>query len=76
MKRMLVVCGLVATMFGGGVARAETFDPDRTMLGGEQEQWLLDTLAASTATWNVIGQQTIFGDVTLGGDNAGEHLLM
>jgi alkaline phosphatase D len=46
---------------------AETFDADRTMLGDEQEQWLLDTLAASTATWNVIGQQTIFGDVTLGG---------
>ena len=45
----------------------ETFDTDRTMLGDAQEQWLLDTLTASTATWNVIAQQTIFGDVTLAG---------
>ena len=44
-----------------------TFDTDRTMLGAEQEQWLLDTLASASATWNVIGQQTIFGDVTLAG---------
>jgi alkaline phosphatase D len=45
----------------------ETFDETRTMLGDEQEQWLLDHLAASTTTWQVIAQQTVFGDVTLGG---------
>ena len=45
----------------------ETFDETRTMLGDAQEQWLLDVLATSTSTWNVIGNQTVFGDVTLGG---------
>jgi alkaline phosphatase D len=45
----------------------ETFDPARTMLGDEQETWLYDTLAASTATWNVIGNQVVFADATLNG---------
>ncbi|MGB8858330.1 MAG: alkaline phosphatase D family protein [Ilumatobacteraceae bacterium] len=45
----------------------ETTDPARTMLGDEQEQWLLDTLAASTATWNVIGNQVILADATFNG---------
>ncbi|TPW13900.1 MAG: phoD [Acidimicrobiaceae bacterium] len=45
----------------------ETFDEARTMLGDEQEAWLFDELTSSTATWNVIGQQTVFGDLTLAG---------
>lgn len=45
----------------------ETFDTARTMIGDEQEQWLLDQLAGHTATWSVIAQQTVFGDTTLGG---------
>ncbi len=45
----------------------ETFDEDRTMLGSEQEAWLLDTLGGdSPAVWNVIGNQTVFGDLMLG----------
>ncbi|MEQ7010554.1 alkaline phosphatase D family protein [Actinopolymorpha sp. B17G11] len=32
-------------------------DPQRTMLGPEQEQWLLDGLGRSDATWNVVGNQ-------------------
>jgi alkaline phosphatase D len=44
----------------------ETFDPARTMLGDAQEAWLFDHLSAEPSTWNVIAQQTIFGDVTLG----------
>ena len=48
-------------------ACAEAFDESRTMLGDTQEQWLLDTLASASEFWQVIGQQTIFGDVTLGG---------
>jgi len=44
----------------------ETFDEARTMIGDEQEQWLLDQLGGHTATWSVIAQQTIFGDTTLG----------
>jgi alkaline phosphatase D len=33
------------------------------MTGAEQEQWLLDGLAASRARWNVLAQQTIFAEV-------------
>jgi alkaline phosphatase D len=48
-------------------ACAETFDEDRTMLGSEQEAWLLDTLGGEApAVWNVIGNQTVFGDLMLG----------
>jgi alkaline phosphatase D len=64
----------------------ETFDPARTMLGAEQEQWLLDRLAASRSTWNILGNQTVMADLTLDGSvlnfdqwdgypTAREHLL-
>ena len=46
---------------------AEILDPARTMLGDEQETWLFDKLAASTASWNVIGNQVVFADATLNG---------
>lgn len=32
-------------------------DPDRSILGMEQEQWLADGFAESTARWDVLGQQ-------------------
>src|SRR4029079_18795206 len=41
--------------------------PGRTMLGDAQEQWLYDTLAASTSTWNVIGNQVVLAEATLNG---------
>jgi alkaline phosphatase D len=64
----------------------ETFDPARTMLGAEQEQWLLDGLATSRSTWNILGNQTVMADLTLDGSvlnfdqwdgypTAREHLL-
>ena len=37
--------------------------PGRTMLGVEQEQWLLDGLAGSGARWNVLAQQTLMAQV-------------
>jgi phosphodiesterase/alkaline phosphatase D-like protein len=37
----------------------DVFDPERTLMGPEQERWLLDGLAASNARWNVLAQQTI-----------------
>ena len=36
---------------------AEALDPARTMLGAEQEKWLLENLATGKATWTVLGQQ-------------------
>ena len=46
---------------------AEALDPARTMLGAEQEQWLLNTLSASTAAWNVVGNQVVLADATFNG---------
>lgn len=48
-------------------ACAEVFDPNRTMLGDVQEQWLINTLTESTAHWNVIANQVILSNATLNG---------
>jgi len=42
-------------------------EPARTMLGADQEAWLADQLAPSTAIWPVIGQQTVLTDARLNG---------
>ena len=41
---------------------AEALDPSRTMLGKEQESWLLDGLANSKAWWNFLANQVVMGD--------------
>lgn len=38
----------------------EQQDPNRTITGEAQERWLLDGLAASGSTWNVLAQQVFF----------------
>jgi alkaline phosphatase D len=38
-------------------------DPRRTLLGADQEQWLLEGLRASQARWNVLAQQTLMAQV-------------
>jgi alkaline phosphatase D len=38
-------------------------EPSRTMLGAEQEHWLLDGLDRSPARWNVIAQQTLMAQL-------------
>ncbi len=58
-------CGEVARSLDP--ACPETTDPARTMLGAEQEQWLYDTLDASTAVWNVLGNQVVMADATFNG---------
>jgi alkaline phosphatase D len=42
---------------------AERLDPARTLLGAEQEQWLLDGLGSSQATWNVLAQQLMIAQL-------------
>lgn len=46
----------------GGLSRPceEVYDPDRVYLGSEQEEWLLDGLASSKTSWNVLPQQQVF----------------
>ncbi len=41
-------------------------DPERTLTGAEQERWLYDGLAASTARWTTIAQPTVFAQTGLG----------
>lgn len=40
-------------------------DPNRTMLGAEQKQWLKDQLSGSTAQWKIIGNQVMFAPLEL-----------
>lgn len=37
----------------------DRLDPKLSLLGTAQEQWLADGIAKSTATWNVLAQQTL-----------------
>ena len=45
---------------GWKVPTPESEDPSRTMLGEQQERWLLDGLAASQTKWKVLAQQVFF----------------
>ncbi len=36
-------------------------DPRRTLLGAAQERWLDQSFARGSVLWNVVGQQTVFG---------------
>jgi alkaline phosphatase D len=40
--------------------QALRLDPARSILGDEQERWLLSNLAGRTARWNVLAQQVFF----------------
>jgi len=44
----------------------ERTDPARTLTGAEQERWLADGFAASTARWDVLGQQVFFAQLDVG----------
>lgn len=52
---------------GGQVVSAdecsELFNPNRTMLGAEQERWLFDGLARQKALWNVLAQQYLMAEL-------------
>ncbi|MBD1382605.1 alkaline phosphatase D family protein [Metabacillus arenae] len=55
---------------GWGPPTPESMEPSRTMLGEEQERWLLNGLSASKTKWNVLAQQVFFArrDYGLGPD--------
>ena len=36
-------------------------DPSRSLLGAAQERWLDDAFARGSGGWNILGQQTLFG---------------
>lgn len=48
---------------GGGFSLTECeerFAEDRTLLGGRQEEWLVDNLEHSVATWDIVANQVPF----------------
>jgi alkaline phosphatase D len=53
-------CNETNVMSDIGPPCPEASDPARSMIGAEQEAWLLRELEQSKARWNVIAQQTIF----------------
>lgn len=44
----------------------EAFDEERTILGAEQEAWLLDGLAGSDASWNIIANPVMLATLDTG----------
>jgi alkaline phosphatase D len=58
-----------AGMGGGAVVQPdrcpELHAPERTILGAEQERWLLETLGSSQTRWNVLAQQTLMARLDL-----------
>ncbi|MEY4575975.1 MAG: putative alkaline phosphatase [Pseudomonadota bacterium] len=51
-----------------GAGDAVLQDPERTLLGHDQEAWLGEQLQASRARWRVLGQQVMLGHFALGGN--------
>ena len=44
-------------------------DPEREILGADQEAWLVDRLENGTAQWKILGQQVMFGHFENEGDD-------
>jgi len=56
----------VPTPFGNGFVQAGEFtNPNRTLLGAQQEAWLATRLRTSTARWKIIGQGVMFAQIKL-----------
>lgn len=49
----------------GELGEEPPMDPERQILGADQEAWLFGELEGSTATWKIIGQQVMFGQLGL-----------
>jgi alkaline phosphatase D len=56
--------------YGSGPDCPAQLDPTRTMLGDEQEAWLLEGLHRSRTSWNILAQQVPFGFVDVGQGDA------
>lgn len=54
-----------ATGFDGARFAADLADPNRTLLGAEQNDWLGLQLAQSDTTWDLLGQQVLMGRMNI-----------
>lgn len=50
------------------VTAPEFQDPDRSILGADQESWLERELSEASTVWRVLAQQVVFSNVALGVD--------
>lgn len=53
---------------GGVLGPPPAPDPTRTLLGDEQADWMEGQLKSSTATWKLLGQQVMVGNIILDKD--------
>ena len=58
--RSAQACGETVVMSDIGPPCPAASDPARSMIGSDQEKWLIQSLEKSKARWNVIAQQTVF----------------
>ncbi len=56
---------------GATVRCPAAYDPNTTMLGPDQERWLLGNLDQSQATWNVLAQQVQMAELEQGSGEPG-----
>jgi alkaline phosphatase D len=55
--------GSLARPFGGGPQEREAFDPDATMLGPEQRDWLIDGVTGSEAEWKIVATPSVLSEI-------------
>ncbi|WP_411992973.1 alkaline phosphatase D family protein [Agarivorans sp. DSG3-1] len=53
--------------FNDTAFHADQNDPNRSMLGAEQLQWLQDSVSNTSGRWQVLGQQVLMGEMYLPG---------
>jgi alkaline phosphatase D len=54
----------------------DRLDPARTLLGDQQESWLLDGLGQSRTTWNVLAQQIMLSQIDFSNTLPGQQFSM
>ncbi len=55
----------INNLMGVYASNQAAISPERTMLGDDQKAWLQQELATSTATWNVIANQTVMAGLPI-----------
>ncbi len=60
------------SVLDAGVGCEDRLDPDRTLLGAEQEAWLLDAVAGADADWNVLVSPSMFAGLDISADGEAE----
>lgn len=63
----LVDLVLLDTRMWGRTDPAITDPAERDLLGPDQEAWMNEQMRSSTATWKLLGQQIMFGQLQIGG---------